>query len=461
MAYGSRVVMMALLVVLSSSHQAMAQWLAWAKTIDSSYGDSTNSIAIDPSGNLVIGGAVGGRADFGGGLGTAIDGAGGYIAKYDQFRNALWLVRHRGLQGGSSVVNAVATDGNSVFATGSFLGTVDFGGGTLTSNGYPTVIAQNAFVAAYSASTGDFRWVKVWGSGRDSIGYGAGVLANGDLVAAGTAAGRFSMGDACGIPQTNSSSNDIFLARFDSLSGYCKWMRIFGGFGDDAATALAVGPLGDIAIAGRFQGTVDFGGAVATSSGLADLFVARYRPGGVLRWVRTYGGSGDDVARSVAVNPAGEIAVGGHFSGTVDFGGAVLSSAGSWDGFVLKVRPNGSTRWAWALGGGGTDEVFGVDFDPDYRVIVTGGFQGGANLAAGFYNSAGSWDGFATAFGPDGDPNWTVTWGGLGTDLGQAVAVDGAGVAIVGGYYSEQATFSGLGVLYNAGNADAFIIGIQ
>jgi hypothetical protein len=454
------VAVMALLLILATSHEALAQYLAWAKTIDSAYGDSTNSIVIDPSGNLVIGGTVGGRADFGGSMGTGIDGAGGYIAKYDQFRNPLWLVRHRGLAG-SSVVNAVATDGNSVFATGSFVGTIDFGSGPITSNGYPTVIAQNAFVAAYSAWTGQFRWLKVWGSGRDSIGYGAGVVPNGDVIVTGTAAGRFTMGDGCGIPQTSSSSNDIFLVRFEGGSGYCKWMRVMGGPGDDAGTALAVGPLGDVTIAGRFQGAVDFGGAVATASGLSDLFVARYRPGGVLRWVRNYGGSGDDVARSVAVNPAGEIAVGGHFSGSVDFGGVVLNSAGSWDGFVLKVGPGGMTRWAWALGGGGTDEVFGVDFAPDYRVVVTGGFQSAANLGAAFVGSAGSWDGFATSFGPDGDPNWSITWGGAGTDLGQAIAVDGAGVAIIGGYYSEQAAFAGLGVLYNAGNADAFIIGVQ
>src|SRR5262245_6721208 len=101
MAFGSRVAVMAILLILYTSHQAMAQRLAWAKTIDSTYGDSANSIAIDPSGNLIIGGTVGGRADFGGGMGSGIDGSGGFIAKYDQFRNPIWLVRHRGLQGSS------------------------------------------------------------------------------------------------------------------------------------------------------------------------------------------------------------------------------------------------------------------------------------------------------------------------------------------------------------------------
>src|SRR5262245_31216253 len=129
-------------------------------------------------------------------------------------------------------------------------------------------------------------------------------------------------------------------------------MRVIGSSGDDAGTALAVGPLGDIALAGRFQGTVDFGGVVVTSSsGLSDIFVARFRPGGVLRWVRTFGGSSDDVARAVAVNPAGEIAVGGYFYGSVNFGGVTLTSAGWLDGFVLKLGPGGATRWAWALGG--------------------------------------------------------------------------------------------------------------
>src|SRR5262245_20894321 len=97
----SRVAALAALLILTTSHQARAQRLAWSKTIDSTLGDSTNSIAIDPSGNIIIGGTVGGRADFGGGQGAGIDGSGGYIAKYDQFRNIRWLVRHRGLQGSS------------------------------------------------------------------------------------------------------------------------------------------------------------------------------------------------------------------------------------------------------------------------------------------------------------------------------------------------------------------------
>ena len=461
MARGIRVAGVALLLIFSTSHHALAQRITWVKTIDSAYGDSANAIAIDTGGNLVVGGTSGGSADLGNGFGVGINGAGGFIVKYNPSRTPIWAVKHRGLQG-SSVINGVATDGaGNVFVTGSFVGTIDFGGGAITSNGYPTVIAQNVFVASYGAQSGQFRWVRTWGSGRDSIGYGAGVVLNGDVIVTGSTAGRFFLGDACGTPATNSSSVDIFLARFDGTSGQCKWMRLIGGPGDDAGTAMAIGPGGDIAVAGRFQGTADFGGAIVTAAGMSDLFVARFRPGGRLRWVRTFGGSGDDMARAVAVNPGGEIAVVGHFSSSVDFGGWLLTSAGSWDGFIVKVAPSGATQWARGLGGSGTDEVYGVAFDQNWQVLVTGGFQGTADLGATRRTSAGSWDVFAAAFGPDGNPNWSVSWGGLGPDLGQAIAVDSAGVAVIGGYFSAAASFGTYGVLNNAGNADAFILGVQ
>src|SRR5204862_4121942 len=117
--------------------------------------------------NMIIGGAVGGRVDFGGGLGTGISGAGGYVAKYDQFRNPVWAVRHRAIVG-SSVVNSVSTDSaGNVFATGSFVGTIDFGGGAITSAGYGQgVIAQNVFVVSYSASSGQLRWGRARGRAR-------------------------------------------------------------------------------------------------------------------------------------------------------------------------------------------------------------------------------------------------------------------------------------------------------
>ena len=59
-------------------------------------------------------------------------------------------------------------------------------------------------------------------------------------------------------------------------------------------------------------------------------------------WSKGIGGSGNDEAYSVAVDPAGNVVIVGHFSNSVDFGGGALVSAGAFDIFVAKYDANGA-----------------------------------------------------------------------------------------------------------------------
>ena len=60
-------------------------------------------------------------------------------------------------------------------------------------------------------------------------------------------------------------------------------------------------------------------------------------PGGRL-WSNRFGSSDLDEGRAIAVDVDGDVLVTGSFNGTVNFGGGPLTSAGSDDIFVLKLR---------------------------------------------------------------------------------------------------------------------------
>jgi hypothetical protein len=60
-------------------------------------------------------------------------------------------------------------------------------------------------------------------------------------------------------------------------------------------------------------------------------------PGSPL-WSKRFGGASSDQALGVAVEGNGSVAVTGVFSGTVDFGGGPLTSAGGSDIFLLRLR---------------------------------------------------------------------------------------------------------------------------
>src|SRR5437773_827609 len=120
---------------------------------------------------------------------------------------------------------------------------------------------------------------------------------------------------------------DIFLVKL-SPTGTNVWAKRFGGSGVDVATAVAVDKQNNsVIVAGYFTGTVDFGGGPLTSAGGADVFVAKYAADGGFQWAKRFGGTSGDVAASVAVDGSGNVVVGGRFSGSVDFGGGTLTSA--------------------------------------------------------------------------------------------------------------------------------------
>jgi hypothetical protein len=107
----------------------------WSKGFGGMYGDEDKkSVACDGSGNVIVTGYYFGTVDFGGGPLTSAGVSDIYLAKFDADGNHLWSKRFGDAtcQGGHSV----ACDGSgNIVATGLLGGTVDFGGGPLTSSG--------------------------------------------------------------------------------------------------------------------------------------------------------------------------------------------------------------------------------------------------------------------------------------------------------------------------------------
>src|SRR5439155_11265907 len=112
--------------------------------------------------------------------------------------------------------------------------------------------------------------------------------------------------------------------------------------GWDTANSIAVDGNGDVVVAGDFSGTVDFGGGLLTSAGTKDIFVAKYSGAdGSHQWSKRYGGTGDDHASGVTLDNGGNVGLTGSFKGTVDFGGGALITPGA-DMFVAKYSAAGS-----------------------------------------------------------------------------------------------------------------------
>ncbi|MBT6372369.1 MAG: hypothetical protein HOJ86_06840, partial [Acidimicrobiaceae bacterium] len=131
-------------------------------------------------------------------------------------------------------------------------------------------------------------------------------------------------------------------------------VAVFGGTNADYGYSVAVDSSGNVYTTGYFNGTVDFdpgaGTANLTSNGYKDVFVSKLDSSGNYVWAKNFGGTGNDMGYSVAVDSSGNVYTTGYFTGTVDFdpgaGTTNLVPNGSSDAFVSKLDSSGDLVWA-------------------------------------------------------------------------------------------------------------------
>src|SRR5437773_2021468 len=83
---------------------------------------------------------------------------------------------------------------------------------------------------------------------------------------------------------------DMALVKLTS-AGSTTWAKRWGGTDHDLPTSIAIDRNGDLLVCGEFWGTTDVGGGSKTSIGGSDMFVAKYSSAdGSCRWSRVMGG---------------------------------------------------------------------------------------------------------------------------------------------------------------------------
>ncbi|TAL00568.1 MAG: hypothetical protein EPO07_09525 [Verrucomicrobia bacterium] len=274
-----------------------------------------------------------------------------------------------------------------------------------------------------TAASGQAQWVRNMTSGYRLL--PAAVVADhtNNVIAVGTfmdAAGASS--DFGGGPMANAAGWTGFIAKYSAQNAFV-WVKALAG----GVSSVAVDGQNNIFATGYFQGSVDFGGVTLTSTlnplgaYSSDIFIVKYSPSGGLLWAKKFGGNGNDTGTAVAVDASGNVFMAAQFSSvSIDLGTGLLNSLGDFDMALVKLSgATGATMWAKTWGSIGYDIPNGVAVDGSGDVLLTGSAAGSINLGGG---SIGIGGGVVSKYsGTDGTHRWSKALGGT---AGFGIAAD-------------------------------------
>jgi len=280
----------------------------------------------------------------------------------------------------------------------------------------------------------------------------------------------------------NGDEYDAFVAKVNAAGTALVYAGYIGGSAWDYSYGIAVDGAGNAYVVGYTESSeaggfpVTVGPDLTYNGGQCDAFVAKVNAAGTgLVYAGYIGGSDLDYGYGIGVDGAGNAyVVGDTFSSAAEgfpvTVGPDLTFNGYDDVYVAKVSAAGTALvYAGYIGGSGWEYGSGIAVDGAGNAYVVGytwsSAAGGFPVTVGpdLTYSGGEYDAFVAKVNAAGTAlTYCGYIGGLGEDVGNGIAVDGAGNAyVVGSTGSSEAqgfpVTVGPDLTYNGDEYDAFV----
>jgi hypothetical protein len=352
----------------------------WSRRIGDTAEQNGAGIAF-AAGSIAVTGSFGGTIDFGKGGLTSAGGTDIFVAKLDANGAALWSRSFGSVD--NDVGLGVAMDAaGDVVVTGSFHGSVDFGGGAFHAPGAAPAIV----VAKLDATDGHTLWARTMGT---DTGNGAGngialaVASDGSILLGGVSFGTIDFG---GGPIPNASGACGFITRMGADGAY-QWGKLLQASNGSNTTSVAGDSAGNVYLTGTYIGTADLGGGPMTAASSGSSFLVSFDSSGGYRWQKTIGESYDGAAVAVA----GEHVVAtGYFTSPTDLGaGTVQPDASGGSMYLVKLDASGAHVWDHAFAAGPLLRPMSAAGDAAGNVVVAGALNVPSDFGKGMLTPHG------------------------------------------------------------------------
>lgn len=349
---------------------------------------AAEAITSDPEGNIFAAGVFFDIVDFdptsGEDLRTAIGGSDIFTVALAPDGTYRWGATFGGPDSDYAPGVAVDPEG-AVFVSGSFEETVDFdptaGVDNRTSNGDGDV-----FITKLGAD-GSYRWTATVGGRRSEQSGGLVSDDQGSVILTGSFSLTVDFDPTSGVDNhiAPDHADYLFVTKLNGDGSY-GWTTTFESLGGMHGEAVAVDSLGNILVAGSFEGTTDFDPGesedLRSSAGSTDVFGLKLGPDGSYDWAVTFGGVSYDKANDVSVDSQDNILFAGYYRDTVDFdpsAAADVRTVNGQGGFISKYDSNRLYAWTANVQAPSTEygvtNAIALDIDSRGIVMLVGDFN--------------------------------------------------------------------------------------
>ena len=402
-----------LLLILLSTPLALAEVpgyrFLWVKTyLGPCCSDGGADLAVDPGGDVFVTGHRGGLdLDRDGSVDIRTHGSPDTLLfkTTDEGRDR-WVLGPGGPEADSA--RGIASDRQGgVFVVGSFAKSMKHGKAALeiaagSDLDRPHHARTDGYLARYDPD-GEALWARsIGGTGADTL-FDVASDSAGNAYVVGTIQGEVDVDRDGSIDVRAAGESSVLLASYDA-EGNLRWARASAGAGTERGHGIALGPQGEIYIAGMFmKGELDLDAdgapdgrpadapdpnATATPQSDINGYFARFDPDGTVPWVKLATGPALQILGPLAVTPNGDLLVLGAFNGAVDLDGdnmpevefgtlgkRKLKYHPDMNTFLARYTPAGDRVWVRRYAAAGTH----VSADPT-RIVMTGVYTGPLDL---------------------------------------------------------------------------------
>lgn len=468
---------MFILIILHSKAQNVST--DWANKIGGSNSDLGASITVDNLGYVYTAGEFYGTMDFDPGNGTFNLSTNGnddiFLTKIDMQNSFIWAIAIGGTSFDGAKGVTVDNNGN-IYLTGYFSGTVDFDPGPgyfyLTSSGGTY---HDIFICKISSS-GNLIWAKSIGATNSDFSNSIALDSFNNVYTTGYYSGTVDFDPGIGVYNLTNfgpSAIDEFVLKLDN-DGNFIWAKGIGGSMETKGNSIVVVNNGYIYTTGYFSGTVDFDPSNAVNNVISfgntkDAFILKLDLSGNFIWVKTIGGSANDIGNSLDLDSSANIYYTGSYATTVDFdpnGGLFnISSNGGEDIFISKLDQYGNFVWAQSIGGIDLDRGYSIDVEGN-NIYLGGRYQDSVDFDPGAATSNLTTSGigaFIANYNLFGNLNWAKSFkkeNGGGSCILNSLKSDNFGNVFSTGQFVSTIDFNpNIGILNitSSGNSDIFI----